>query len=84
MTRKPPKKSNRVKPGRMKSARLSSSERLQRVDKFLSDRRPHTTREIAQAAQVCAVNSIISELRDNGRTINCHRHKDRWYYRRVR
>ena len=67
----------------MNAANLKTSERLQRVDKFLSDRRPHSTLDIIQGAGVCAVNSIISELRASGRTINCHRHKDKWFYRMV-
>lgn len=68
----------------MNSAKLNSSDRLKRVLKFLSDRRPHTTKEIMQGADVCAVNSCISELRANGKTINCHRHEDKWFYRLVR
>lgn len=68
----------------MNAASLKKSERLKRVDKFLADCRPHTTLEIVQGANVCAVNSIVAELRANGRTINCHRHKDKWFYRRVR
>jgi hypothetical protein len=68
----------------MNSASLKSSDRLRRVDKFLSDLRPHTTMEIIKGASVCAVNSIIAELRANGRKIHCHQHKRVWYYRRVR
>jgi hypothetical protein len=68
----------------MNAANLKSSDRLRRVDKFLADRRPHSTMEIIQGASVCAVNSIISELRANGRTINTHRHNNVWYHRRVR
>ena len=53
------------------SARLETSERLQRVLEVLSDGKPHTTREIIMAADVCAVNTIVSELRDNGCSIDC-------------
>lgn len=67
----------------MHSANLESSKRLQRVDELLSDLRPRSTLEIIQQAGVCAVNSIISELRRNGRTINCHQHNRVFYYRRV-
>lgn len=67
----------------MNAANLSTSERLQRVDSFLADLRPHSTLEIIQGAGVCAVNSVVAELRQAGRVINCHRHKRVWYYRRV-
>jgi hypothetical protein len=67
----------------MHAANIESSKRLQRVDTLLSDLRPRSTLEIVQQAQVCAVNSIISELRRNGRQINCHRHEGIWFYRRV-
>ena len=36
--------------------------------------------QIIQRANVCAVNSIISELRANGFDINCQRQGDVWYY----
>ena len=48
------------------AARLTQSPRLQRVADLLADGREHTTMEIVQAAQVCAVNSIVAELRANG------------------
>lgn len=57
--------------GKAHSARLESSERLQRVLDVLLDGQPHTTREIIIAADVCAVNSIITEIRANGFTIAC-------------
>ncbi len=47
-------------------ASIDSSERLQRVFQLLSDGQWHGTREIVRAADVCAVNSIIHELRCNG------------------
>lgn len=68
----------------MNAANLKKSARLQRVDEFLSDRRPHTTRDIIRGADVCAVNSCIAELRANGRQINGHWHEGKFYYRRVR
>ena len=67
----------------MNSANLKTSARLKRVDALLSDCMPRTTMQIIQGANVCAVNSIIAELRDNGRKINCHRHEGKFYYRRV-
>jgi hypothetical protein len=47
-------------------ASIENSERLQRVHRLLTDGKWHGTREIMRAADVCAVNSIISELRSNG------------------
>jgi hypothetical protein len=65
------------------AARISSSDRLQRVDALLADGREYSTLEIIQACEVCAVNSIIDELRANGRVIACRREKNRWLYRRA-
>lgn len=67
----------------MHAANIEKSKRLQRVDALLSDLRPRSTLEIIQQAEVCAVNSIISELRRNGRQINCHQHNRIFYYRRI-
>jgi hypothetical protein len=53
----------------MNSASLERSKRLQRVAKLLSDGQEHSTLDIFTKANVCAVNSIISELRDNGMNI---------------
>lgn len=64
----------------MKAAHLATSPRLQRVAELLADGREHTTLEIVQAAQVCAVNSIVSELRANGLQILCRRCGDVWVY----
>lgn len=66
----------------MNFGRLSHSDRLRRVDRLLADGRAYSTREIIQEAQVCAVNSIVSELRANGRDISCVRKGDVWFYRR--
>ena len=49
----------------MHFARIEESERLQRVHRLLGDGGWHGTREIMLAADVCAVNSIITELRAN-------------------
>jgi predicted metal-dependent TIM-barrel fold hydrolase len=59
--------------GRMHSARLENSPRLQRVLSLLRVRGSQgaTTREIVEHANVCAVNSVISELRTAGVTIQC-------------
>jgi len=50
----------------MHHARLDRSPRLQRVYDLLSDGAEHSTRDIIRDAEVCAVNSVISELRENG------------------
>lgn len=55
----------------MHAAQLETSERLQRVAKLLGDGQWHSTRNIIQRANVCAVNSTISELRRNGLDIEC-------------
>lgn len=65
----------------MHSARLAHSDRLQRVLRVLSDGRPHSTLDLMQRARVCAVNSCVAELRDNGVEINCTRKGDVWRYK---
>lgn len=72
--------------GHIHARNLATNAQLQRVDKFLSDLRPHTTLEISRGARVCAVNSIVSELRapKNGRKINTHQHGKVFYHRRVK
>ena len=68
------------------AALLENSPRLQRVAKFLGDKKTYTTLEIQLACQVCAVGSIVSELRDkkNGFDIICKRiGKDRFEYTMV-
>lgn len=64
----------------MHSAKLDASPRLRRVLDVLGDGQEHTTYEILHQAQVCAVNSIVAELRCNGYDIVCARRKDRFYY----
>lgn len=69
----------------MQAAKLERSERLQRVARLLREtRRPLSTMEIIQGANVCAVSAIISELRENGMKIDCRRQGDVWHYRMVR
>lgn len=64
----------------MHAARLGHSDRLQRVRALLSDGVPRSTMEIIAQANVCAVNSIVAELRHNGIGIDCQRIGDVWYY----
>lgn len=57
----------------MNHATLAKSERLSRVLAMLRRRggRGATTREIIAEAQVCAVNSIVAEIRANGVDVLC-------------
>ena len=57
---------------RMHAAKIEDSPRLQKVRDFLRRNRGATTREISNACDVYAVNSIVAELRANGFTINCN------------
>lgn len=52
-----------------------TSERLQRALKVLKDGEPHTTRELVRKAGICAVNSVVAELRQHGAMILCERRK---------
>lgn len=54
----------------MHSARIENSDRLQRVYNRLLQG-PATTLDIIRDTSVCAVSSIISELRANKIDINC-------------
>lgn len=67
----------------MHHARIQASPRLQRVAAVLADGRAHSTLDIVQAAHVCAVNSIIAELRANGWHIACTRRGDVWWYQAI-
>lgn len=64
----------------MNAASIEKSKRLQRVDELLATGKKYSTMDIIQYANVAAVNSIISELRANGRQIKCERKGDVWYY----
>ena len=55
----------------MHAGRIEKSARLQRVHAFLADGRWHSTRDVMVGANVCAVNSCVSELRANGVAIEC-------------
>ncbi len=54
----------------MHSAKLKTSKRLQRTLRVLRQGKA-TTRQIIRKAHVCAVSSIIAELRANGIRIEC-------------
>ena len=68
----------------MNAADFDSSDRLKRVHSLLSKGGEYTTLDIIQKAGVCAVNSIISELRQNGYDIACQRRANKWFYRMVK
>lgn len=55
---------------RMHAANIENSPRLQQVLAYLR-KGPATTFEIMMGCGVCAVNSIIAELRSNGYSITC-------------
>ena len=55
----------------MHSAAVERSPRLQRVLALLRDGNEHSTRAIVQECDVCAVNAIVAELRDNGYPVEC-------------
>jgi biotin operon repressor len=65
----------------MHAASIDKSDRLARVYKLLSQGGEFSTLDIVIGAQVCAVNSIIAELRQNGFDIDCQRRGDKWFYR---
>lgn len=65
----------------MHFARLRTSKRLQRVLGLLSTGREYSTRDIIVHANVCAVNSIISEIRKNGIAVHCRTSGRVYFYR---
>ena len=73
----------------MHHAKLDTSPRLQRALIALQSSRGWiTTRTLIRKANVCAVNAVIAELRENGATIECKQEVDakgqrRWFYRLV-
>lgn len=56
----------------MHAAKIDESPRLQKVRDFLRRNGSATTLEIIQGCNVCAVNSIIAELRANGFSVSCN------------
>ena len=65
----------------MHAALLENSPRLQRTHAVLMDGLEHTTMNISIKAKICAVNSAVAELRDNGFDIKCQRRGDLWFYK---
>lgn len=54
----------------MHYAIIDNSPRLQRLAEYLADGEWHSTRDIIHGANICAVNSAVSELRHNGYTVD--------------
>lgn len=73
----------------MNHADLATSPRLQRALAVLRARRGRwtSTRTLLREANICAVNSVVAELRENGVRIECEQrtqkglHRRRWFYR---
>ena len=65
----------------MHAAKIEKSDRLARVADLLAQGGEFSTLDIIKQANVCAVNSIISELRQNGFEIHCERRGERWFYK---
>lgn len=56
----------------MHAARLATSPRLRRALRALQAARGEiSTYQLSRQARLCAVNSVIAELRENGCTIAC-------------
>jgi hypothetical protein len=69
----------------MHAAKIDNSARLKRVLDLLKDGREHSTRDIVRQSDVCAVNSIVGELRENGFKILCRcLGRGRYVYRLVK
>ena len=69
----------------MNAARLSSSPRLRRALAALREARGEiSTFELSRRAAICAVNSVVAELRANGCEIICRQRVEdgerRFYY----
>ena len=65
----------------MKAASLERSDRLSRVHELLLQGGEFSTLDIIKQANVCAVNSIVAELRENGVSVSCQRRGERWFYK---
>lgn len=64
----------------MHAAKVESSARLTRVLRALKRKKKLSTRELIQRTDLCAINSIVSELRQNGYQIKCTREGMVWFY----
>lgn len=55
----------------MNAATIATSPRLQRLLAVRADGGEHSTRDLISAAQICAVNSAVAELRHAGLVVHC-------------
>ncbi len=62
-------------------AKIENSPRLQRVHELLKTGLEYSTMEIIKKANVCAVNTIITELRRNGLTIMTRQRNKVFFYK---
>lgn len=60
---------------------IETNEDLQRAHKLLSDGKWHSTRAVIRGAHVCAVNTVVDELRKNGFDIQHRQVSTRHEYR---
>ena len=65
----------------MNAADSTSSKRLQRLLRALSDGKEHSTLNLSRRAHVMAVSASVAELRENGFDVECQRRGKAWYYR---
>lgn len=64
----------------MNNAKLKTSNRLQRVLRVLKRGGAYSTRRLREAADIEAVSATVSELRANGKRIECFRRGRLYYY----
>jgi hypothetical protein len=65
----------------MHAAKLENSARLRNVLRVLEcNKKPQSTMQLIQKSGHCAINSIVSDLRENGIDVKCKRDGDAWYY----
>lgn len=64
----------------MHFANLESSDRLQRVLEVLKRGGKFSTMDLIRGSGYCAINSIISEIRANGISVDCKREGNAWFY----
>ena len=65
----------------MNAAAIENSPRLQRFLGVLADGQWHSTREIIQRGDVCAVSACAAECRANKIEVECEQRGKVWFYR---
>jgi biotin operon repressor len=64
----------------MHYAKIEKSDRLKRLLSALGDGAWHSTMDLISRANICAVNSAVSELRGNGYPVECRKMEGRFEY----